>query len=681
MTSKELFVNMTSIPDKDSTEYDAFFQHELEKIKYGVTINGVYIHGWLYWHLNHWRFFIDDEDKHDGRTDIVRVFRNPDLRDNEWLVAEYLKKAEDEKKGLLLFGTRRFAKTEIESSWIGRGATIYNGSQNVVSSTNDNDIKILAASIDKGLSNLHPYFKFDRLLDDWRKEVALGIKEKKVGGKRIEWSKILIRNLDEGRNTEAIAGTTPKTLVIDEIGKCEKVLESFQAAVPGFTSPYGWRCVPLLTGTGGNFIPNSDAEKMFNEPEAFNFLAVEWPGKAKKYGVFLPGTYRMEAKVETTFGTFIKDKSGILLPEDSELYNFPMKVSDEEKAKLIIKGEIETAEKSIDVKASLKARMYFPIEPEDCFLSDEENDFPIEAIREHLAQLDAQEKVGEYVELVRDATGKVSYTFNTKLKPITDFPVTSATIKDAPVVIYEPPVSDAPFGLYIAGGDPINQGMSNTSSSLGTVYIYKRLYDPLNGTFQNMIVASYAGRPSSLKKWHEIVEMLLELYNATIMIENVGTNFIEYIDGKNKGHLLADGYNLLREIQPNTSILGKPKGLPPTVRVIAHCMGLLYDYCKEELMGEDEHGKPIKKLGVTRIKDRMLLIEMLNFNSVDNFDRIVAFRHAIAYDTHLQKNMRVIKYSDNQVVDTTPEKRRPRSPFTLPATGTFTKINNPFSIK
>lgn len=673
-TSPELFVNMKAIPDEYSEEWHPFFQEELRKIKYGVTINGVYIHGWLYWHLNHWHIYKDIEDTEN--KDIIRSFSNPDFRDNEWLLAEYLQKAEEQKKGLLIFGTRRFSKTAFESSWIGRGATIYEGSENVVSSTNDSDIKVLASAIDKGLSAMHPYFKFDRLLDDWRKEVSLGIKEK--SGKRKEWSKIWVRNLNEGHNTEAIAGTTPKTLVIDEIGKAEKILEAFEAAKPGFTSPFGWRCVPILSGTGGTFIPNSDAQKMFNEPEAYNFLGVEWPGRAKKFGLFLPGTYRMEGKVKTKFGDFIS-KKGILIPEESELNDIPFYESDLVKAKQVIQDEITQAEKAQDPKAALKARMYFPLEPEDCFLNEEANPFPIEAIKEHLDYLNTLDNVGREAILFRDSSNKVKFSFATKLKEILDFPVTANSIKDAPIMIYEPPVENPTPLLYIAGSDPYNQNTSNNSPSLGTVCIYKRIYDPLNGTFQNMIVASYAARPKFMKEWNETVEMLLEFYNATVMIENAGTNFIEYLDAKNKGHYLANGYNLLREISPKTSILNRPKGLPPTISVINHCMALLYDYCREELTEVDEKGSVKKRLGVTRIKDKMLLTEMLNYGPGVNVDRIVAFRHAIAYDAHLQKTNPLVKYSDTPQQEEK-SKKLIKSPFLLGNRTTFLDLNkSPFT--
>lgn len=670
-TSPEMFINMRRIPTEDSEEYDDFFEEELRKIEYGTTINGVYIHGWLYWHLNHWKMYIDYEDE--INKDVKSYFGNPQFRDNEWMIAEYLKMAEEQKKGLMIFGTRRFAKSVFEASYIGRSATIYQGSENVIAGGNTDDINIITSKVDKGLAGLHPYFWFPRIYDNWAKEVSLGYKEKKTGGKRFEWSKILIRNFDDGNNTEAIAGTTPKSLVIDEVGKYN-FLEALTAAMPALTSRFGWRCIPILTGTGGQFLPNSDAEKLFNKPESKNFLALELPNRTKKFGIFIPATYRMEAKEEVKFGDWMATKKGILVPRDSELYDMQFFASNEDKAKKLVEEEILQAQESNDPKEALKLKMYFPFEPEDCFLSEDINEFPVEAIREHLTYLETQ-KIGTPIKLFRQVDGTVSYSFDTQLKQVTDFPVTVNTIKDAPVIMYEPPVDNPPHLLYIAGSDPYNTSKSITSESLGTVYIYKRLYDPVNGTYQNMPVASLASRPKEMKQWHEEVEMLLDLYNATCMIENVGTNFIEYLKNKNRDYLLADGYNLLKQISPNSNSQ-QPKGLPPTPRVINHCMNILYEYCKEKLEGLDPNGNPVTKLGVTRIMDKMLLIEMLNYHKDGNYDRIVAFRHVLAYDSHLQRISPLVKYNPNP--EEKPKVKIVRSPFSLRGGSPFSKRTNPF---
>src|SRR5688572_25045665 len=112
ITSPELYLNIKSIPDESSIEYDAFFKNELNKIEYGLTINGVYIPGWLYWHINHWTIYMDEEDP--INFSIKRKSGHPQLRDNEWMIAEYLTKAEKKRKALLVVASGRLEKSELE---------------------------------------------------------------------------------------------------------------------------------------------------------------------------------------------------------------------------------------------------------------------------------------------------------------------------------------------------------------------------------------------------------------------------------------------------------------------------------------------------------------------------------------------------------------------------------------
>ena len=133
----------------------------------------------------------------------------------------------------------------MEASYIGWGATFDENSQNVISGLNSPDIKLITDKLDKGLNFIPEAWRWQRIEDNWKSQVTLGIKTR--AGERIPFSQILIRNLDEGNNEEAIAGTKPRKLIIDEIGK-GSYLRALQAAVPGFTTPYGWTCSPLLMG-------------------------------------------------------------------------------------------------------------------------------------------------------------------------------------------------------------------------------------------------------------------------------------------------------------------------------------------------------------------------------------------------------------------------------------------------
>ncbi len=148
-------------------------------------------------------------------------------------------------------------------------ATLYQGSQNVIVGNNKGDIRNITLQMDKGLSDITPFLRFNRILNDWGKEVEFGWKKK--NGDRDTWSNVYIRNTEEGKNTEVLAGITPKSLVYDEVGKAP-TKEVFLAGLKAFASPYGWRCLPVLTGTGGDFTKGKDAEEMFNDPENLIFL-------------------------------------------------------------------------------------------------------------------------------------------------------------------------------------------------------------------------------------------------------------------------------------------------------------------------------------------------------------------------------------------------------------------------
>ena len=499
--SKEFFRNLkpNEIPTKDSSEYKAFFEKELDKIKYGLTINGTHISGFLYWHFNHWKLLRDVLDERDNT--IVRKFTLSDLRDNEWVFADFLKQAENLKKGLQVISCRRFGKSNIAASYLGRSATIYEGSENVIVGNNSTDISVITGLCDKGLLGLHDYFRWGRIGDDWKKEVTLGVKDKK--GNRNEWSKIFIRNTSDGKETEIIAGTTPKALIFDEIGKAE-FMSVFNAAKPAFNSPYGWRAVPILFGTGGSFERGRDAEDMFYEPDAHNMLSVILPEEGnKKTSIFIPGTYSLDIpKTDKKLSEFLN------VPLGSELDSINISVTDHVRGKEIILERRANASKSKDPKTLLKEMMYFPLVSTECFLTDSENNFPIEAAKKHLDFLE-RNPIGVPIKLFRDTDGKVKHSFDTNLKPITEFPVKKETIKDGAIMMYEAPVPNAPLYLYIAGTDPYNQDKSDYSESLGSCYIYKRNYDPIAGTFQKRIVASYVSRPSTMKVWNETVEMLL----------------------------------------------------------------------------------------------------------------------------------------------------------------------------
>jgi hypothetical protein len=616
---KDWYMNQKRIPDSSSNEHEAFFAFHKELCLNGCMVNGTFINPFLYWHLNIWHTEVDYIDDK-GR--INQKYANPLLRDNEWIVTNEIERAHIERAGLAILGIRRFAKSVIEASYIGWGATFDENSQNVIAGLNAPDIKLITDKLDKGLNFVPEAWRWQRIEDNWKNQVTLGVKTR--AGERIPFSQILIRNLDEGNNEEAIAGTKPRKLIIDEIGK-GAFLRGFRAAVPGFTTPYGWGCSPILTGTGGDMKKFFDAKSLMFDVKNFNFLYYNNEDDEKRvHGLFISNKFRMEAKEPSTLGAYLD------LPLKSPLYKIPMLVSNPEKAAVILEENLKNLAKAGDRIAFLKEKMYYPVKVDDIFLNEDTNIFDVEAAKRQKTRLLNQERTGVPVILSND-DGKIIHTFTDKL-PITNYPLKSSDLKDAPIVIYEFPMEDPPYGLYVAGVDPYRQGKSAYSTSLGSVYIYKRMHELTGEKYQDMFVASYCARPDKKDDWENQARLLIKYYNARTLCENDDISFIEYMKAKGDAHYLEKQPAWLLEIVPNTTVKREYGVHRSSIKIIDYLHTCYKQYQEEVIYKEtNDEGDTIREvLGMSRILDPVLLEETIQYNETGNFDRIVAAELAIA---------------------------------------------------
>jgi len=653
---KDWYLNQKRIPDKDSAEYKPFFNFHKELCLNGAMMGGVYINPFLYWHLNFWNTEVDVMDE---RGRISQKYANPLLRDNEWVITNEIDRAQRDKKGLVILGIRRLAKSVIESSYIGWGATFDENSQNIIAGLNAPDIKLITDKIDKGLNFLPEAWRWQRIEDNWKNQVSLGIKTK--GGERIPFSQILVRNLDEGNNEEAIAGTKPRKLIIDEIGK-GNFLRGFQAAVPGFTTPYGWGCSPILTGTGGDMKKFMDAKSLMFDVDNFNFLTYNNEKDEKRvHGLFISYKYRMEAKEPSTLGHYLNNPA---------LQDIPMLVSNEEKALEITNSNLERLKKAGDRIAYLKEKMYYPIEVDDIFLNEDTNIFDIDAAKRQKFRLMQQEKTGIPVILFNDGD-KIAHEFTDK-QPITNFPLKPSDLKDAPVVIYEFPVQNPPYGLYVAGVDPYRQGKSAYSSSLGAVYIYKRMHDITGEKYQDMFVASYVARPDKKETWEEQARLLIKYYNARTLCENDDISFIEYMKSKGDAHYLEKQPQWLMEVVPNTTVKREYGVHRSAQKVIDYLHNCLKKYMEEVIHKEtDENGNITREVtGVSKMFDPVLLEEIIQYNDQGNFDRIVAAELAIAQAMKMDPILGKVGASGDDRIAAM-FKKKPKQALFTPSRGIF----------
>jgi hypothetical protein len=662
LDSPEFFVNTKSIPDKESSEYVAFWEAEDRKITEGITINGFYFSPFVYWHLNYWSIYVDTIV---GKRQVRRLDR-PQLWDTYLAVDDTIHKAENHiegKKGVVMVGSRRISKSVLTSSYITHKAVTQRGSDNLISALNGPDLKIITEYVDLGLRNLPEYFKFPRIEDDWKRQVTLGYKDKQ--NVRHEWSKFHIRNFDEGNNTEAAAGLTLSSFLLEEGGK-GKILNCLAATTPCFDSPYGWRCSPFVIGTSGDMTKAGDLEELFNNPEAYNFLAVESLDSGKSYGLFIPGTKSLKVPKEPKpLGLYLEN------PVPSELDDITIWVSDEEKGKEQILKSREQIKKSSGLEAYLKEVMYYPLTHEECFLELSQNIFPVDLLQEQLQKITSLEANPDYVELVQKSDGTIGHKFTEK-KPVQNFPSKPTENLEGVVQIWEYPILGAPYGLYTAGTDPYKQSQAKYSTSLGSTYIYKRVHDIAGEGWSNIVVATYTGRPKKIEQWYETTKMLLKYYNAKSLCENMDMGFIQHCIEKNEAPFFLERTpSFLNDIHPSSAV-NREYGIHMTNDIKDYLNSLIIEYITEVIDREtDKEGNVIKeRLGVTRILDPLLLKELIKFTPKLNVDRVISFGLTIAMAKSLNgKSVIVSSTEDARMQDyfkSTKSKqlfRTTRSPF------------------
>lgn len=622
----DFFLNMEHLPARGTDEYNALSKREEKRCLAGIWVDGVYFSGWMYWHLNHWHIRIDDVDEYGN--DVRRESR-PELRDNEWIRGIHLENCKNSRTGYIEVGGRQGGKSEMEASYFGYNAILFKNTQNVIVCGNNSDLSLLKDKVDFGLRKLWSGLNIPRLDKTWKSDqIRLGYKDK--DGEDEVWSYIIIRNARDGINTEAAAGTTAKSFIMDEIGKYS-FAAAYEAASPAFKGKFGWRAVPILVGTGGSFEHGADAENIFYNPESHNFLGIWSEEMNMKTGLFLSGLYRQENKIWISFGDWLFSEYGIDVKPDSDLHNIKINVADKEKARELILKERAAKKTNPDRTLYLKQIMYYPLTVEECFLSSQENMFDIEGAKRQKQKLISQNRTGIPVVLHLNDEGKVTHELTDRMA-ISNFPLKTSDIKDAPAIIYEFPVEDPPYGLYVAGVDPYRQGKAAYSSSLGSIYIYKRMNSIIGEKYQDMFVASYTARPDRKETWEEQARFLIKYYNARTLVENDEMSFIDYMVNKGDSHYLEKQPQWLREIVPNTTV-NRDFGIHRSAeKIITFMHSQMKKYLEEQIILEkDENDVIIREvLGVHRILDPVLLEEIIQFHDDLNTDRLVAAELAIA---------------------------------------------------
>lgn len=688
IADNDLFINKPKreVPDWNSTkhfwdqELDSlqFWVSEFNKCKRGVTIDDVYISPWLYYHINFFKTPIGDEG------DAILV---PELRDNEWYLYEMLKYTQSKideglDGGLAIMGTRRYGKSTGEASWSCHTILVNPTKNGVISSSAEKDILALADKVDIGVTYLPPAFQLPINSKDWTKQVRFGLKTKSA--QEIKYFYLDIVNIDSGskRGSQKLAGIAPILFVMDEFAK-EKFIDAYNALIPALETTTGWKTIPWFTATGGDEDLSAEAEKALADPKGHRLVSMNWDvlnrmvpeefrtWKERDFGWFIPaqmGQRTGHLKIKKSLSEFLGVESEVL----SKIY---INVTDwENNTSVCLKKRKDLAR---DKKQLQKEIVYYPLDPEECFMSAKKNPYPASGIKRHKEKLQREGdkiygtaiKIG--LERDKNDPSKITRYLDTA-KQVNEYPHNGA-FTDCPFLLYDDFPETKPTDPYrfVAGLDDYKQDESDPSKqgSIGAFYIFDRL--------KRKIVLSLANRPDPHTDFHKQMHMALDAWNAKCFMENEDMDFKKYLDRlplSGPDMYLYTGFDAHDDFSKFQN--GKRKfGWRPDKNTVPIVRGYTVDYAIDDVDYLDENDNVTHTVsGYERIEDIQLLEEMVKYKPDGNFDRLVAFGSCLAIDYYL-----TCKYITPQTQTKKTEEER-QEEFKAPRNKFFTKTRrSPFS--
>jgi len=411
----------------------------------------------------------------------------------------------------------------------------------------------------------------------------------------------------------------------EEAGIAPKMNDTYGFMKPALKSGHIITGQFIAAGSVGDLDQCDPMKEYILHPEENGFYGVEsnlldGDGTIGKIGLFIPEQWSMPPYI---------DQYGNSLVEEA------LKALDE---------EFETLKKNLEPAAYQLEISQHPRNIEEAFASRKASVFPLHLVNKQLQRISDKEYSVEYLELTRNAEGKIVDKPSRKT-PIMEFPISKKTVdKEGVICVYERPHKDPTFGMYYASVDPVGEGKTTTSESLCSIYIYKNpvevIEDEGDGKVKNSlerdrIVASWCGRFDDINKTHERLELLIEWYNAWTLVENNVALFIQYMISKKKQRYLVpkDMILFLKDIGANRNVFQQYgwKNVGTVFKGTILSYGI--EFLKEELDHETlPDGTIVKTIyGVERIPDPMLLKEMQAYRDGINVDRIVAFCSLVAF--------------------------------------------------
>ena len=626
-----------TLAPRGTTDYNTYWDRETDRCLNGyVAEDGDAITGYHYFYLNYCPIMKLVEEEYTDRygqqrTKRSRIFEFPSFWDGDYYYFNAIEEAETEGKHMAVLKCRQRGYSFKGASMLVRNYELIPGSKNFAVASEQ---KFLVG--DGILTKAWQIMDFVDKNTDWSKqrltatrmERVSGFKVKDEFGKETEQGYLsAITGITLKNDPERLRGTRGKLVLFEEGGKFPGLETAWQIERPAVETDDGVAFGLLIAfGTGGTEGAAFDGLKnMFYHPDAFNVLGFPnvWDDNAEgtKCGFFSPSYWNLESKD----GLYM-DNDGNSKKDDA----IERLIAERNKVR-----EGGATQEAIDRFISER-----PMKPAEACLELGKNIFPKKLLMDQLTRIRTNTKLQNMKHIV-DLTwdnGLVKAT-EKKSGDITKYPLKKDDKPAGSIVIWEYPINDPPFGLYIGGCDPYDHDESFTNS-LGSTFIFKRVR--AGEAWNDVIVAEYTGRPDTAEEYYENVRKLLTFYNARLLFENERKGIYPYFTNKHCDYLLADQPDkIITEIFKDSKVQRR-KGCHMTKQIRAYGEGLILEW----LMEEYEPGHP----NLERIYSEPLLEELIQTDGVKNVDRVIALCMTMIYREELyQVKVAAAKEQNKQV--------------------------------
>ena len=606
---------------KGTSEYKKYWDEQRKRSLFGFTSeDGDYITGYHYFYLNFCVILVAKDKVVIGstgkkKTQKVKEIEFPDFWDSDKQYFDIVQEAEEQGKHLVVLKARRKGYSYKSASMLIRNYFLIPKSVNAALAA-ENEFLIKDGLLTKAWDMMdfideHTAFTKKRQKTDTKMHRRSSMVVDKEGTKIEIGYKSEIIGMTLKNDAQKIRGKSYKLAFFEEAGKFRDLLTAWQIAQSSATGDGGTTGMLIAFGTGGE----EDAEyeglkELFYSPEAYNILPIRniWDTGADNSacGFFVPAYVNIGREYMDEDGNTLLHKSKEKILNDRKIV--------EEKA---------SSKNAIDRHIA-----ELPITPMEATLQLYGNIFPKKELAQQLAKLQTNQAIKNYKqvgELLFDNKGELKWVQTTGSRDIVKYPLGNADDKTGSIVIWEHPVPNPPYGLYIAGSDTYDHDDSGTGS-LGSTFIYKRFQD--FESYYDIIVAEYTGRPETAEEYYENVRKLLLYYNATLLYENERKGIFPYFATKNSEYLLADQPDIITDIVKDSKVKRR-KGI--------HMVQSIKDWGEREIRDwlNEEVSPGVKQL--TRIMSIPLLQELIAYNDKGNFDRVMALMMVMIYKKELHK--------------------------------------------